>query len=635
MIAEALARAALRRTRARIAAAPAPAGAAELRALRARFAREGLPGRTWHGAPATASDTFVQACAAVDAAARATLGLTPHDGQWLGALAMLDGRLAELATGEGKTLAMALAAAVAALAGEPVHLLTANDYLVARDAQRMAPLYAQLGLTVAPVLPGQPDAVRRAAWAADIAVTTARELVFDHLRDGLAAAPEAGTLAAQAQQLDARAVISAPRLARGLRIALIDEADSVLLDDATMPLILAEPVREAALQAQLWRALRLARSAQAGAHFMIGGQATELHLTDAGRAWLDTQAAPAAWPSARERDEWVARALVALHHCRRDRDYLIDGGEVQLIDAVTGRRADGRQWSHGLHALVALKEGLTPPGEQRTVAQTSFQRFFPGYARLGGMSGTLAEARAELARVYGLPVLRVAPQHPPRRRTGPTRAFADPAARWAAVAQRCAALQALGRPVLVGTDSVADSEALAAVLVAAGLAPAVLNARQDADEAALVAAAGEPGRLTVATRMAGRGTDIPLAPAALAAGGLHVLSCQRNPSPRLDRQLAGRAARQGEPGSHEHWLLWPGPDKAAPDVELVGISALSSRLRRWLAPDNRWQVPAAGLAWLARRAGRRAEARARAERLALLTQERERLARLRFTRPGA
>lgn len=638
---EALAAAALRRTRARIAACTAEAGP-DLRTLRAQLARTGLPPRTWHGVPAEPPQCLVQACAWVDAAARAALGLIPHDGQWLGALAMLDGRLAELATGEGKTLAMALAAAVGALAGEPVHLITANDYLVARDAQRMAPLYARLGLTVAPVLPGQADPERRAAWAADIAVTTARELVFDHLRDGLAAAPQAGTLAAHAHRLSAGAPGHAgtPRLARGLRLALIDEADSVLLDEATLPLILAEPVHDAAAQARRWRALRLARGLQAHRHFQLGERAAELCLTDDGRTALaaatapDHPTAPAAWPSARERDDAVCRALVALHHCRRDHDYLVADGQVQLIDSVTGRRAEGRQWSQGLHALVALKEGLVPPAEQRTAAQTSYQRFFPGYARLGGMSGTLIEARAELARVYGLAVLRVPPQHPPQRRTEPTRAFATPAARWAAVAQRCAELQAQGRPVLVGTDSVADSQALAAVLRAAGLAPAVLNARQDADEAAIVAAAGEPGRITVATRMAGRGTDIVPTPAALAAGGLHVLSCQRNPSPRLDRQLAGRAARQGQPGSHAHWLLWPVPEPAAPAEGLGGHPLPASRLRAWLAPDHRWSVPAAGLAWLARRAGRSAESRERAGRIALLTDERERLSRLHFARPG-
>ena len=235
--------------------------------------------------------------------------------------------------------------------------------------------------------------------------------------------------------------------------------------------------------------------------------------------------------------------------------YVVRDGAIELLDEITGRIADGRVWSRGLHTVVALKEGLSPADETDTVAQITFQRFFQRYWRVAGISGTLLEARGELREALGAGVVRIPLHRPSVRRTLPPRVFADADARWAAVCERVAALQAGGRPVLVGTDSVGESHALSLCLQAAGVAHRVLNALNDADEAAIVAQAGQAGRVTVATRMAGRGTDIELDAAARAAGGLHVLSCQRNPSRRLDRQLFGRAGRQGDPGSGEAWHL--------------------------------------------------------------------------------
>jgi preprotein translocase subunit SecA len=617
-----------------------PASAAPtLRHLRAALAREGLPASHWSGRVGPAGEALVQACAAADAAARAVLGLAPHDGQWIGALAMLEGRLAEMATGEGKTLAMALGAAVGGLAGFAVHAITANDYLVQRDESWLRPFFAALGLQSAHVLPGQDAQARRAAWRADITYTTASELVFDHLRDGLDAPEGGGGLAADLASLAGQAAARPQPLLRGLELALVDEADSVLLDDAMMPLVLSQPVRDPAMTTLLWRAQRAARELRPLEHFVDGGQAFEVRLTDAGRDALDAQdasahgtadgAATARWPSRRERDEWVARALGALHRVQRDRDYLVRDGAVHIVDAVTGRLAAGRVWSQGLHALVALKEGLTPPAETRTLAQLTYQRFFPRYLRLAGMSGTLREGAAELARVYRLRVLPVPLRLPSRRAILAPRAYADAAARRADVAMRCAELARAGRAVLVGTDSVAESEALSAALDAAGLPHAVLNARQDRDEAHIVAQAGQPGRVTVATRMAGRGTDIAPAPEVLARGGLHVLSCQRNPSARLDRQLAGRCARQGQPGSHEHWHF------VDPAWELPLVSRLSSLWGAAGPADNPIQVPAWVVRLVAACARALADRRSRAERLAMTAQDRERERRLRFSGTGA
>jgi len=502
-------------------------------------------------------------------AAHAT-GWRARPNQLLAAAALLDGRLAEMATGEGKTLAIALAAAVGALAGMPVHVVTANAYLAARDAARLAPFYAALGLRVAALREGEPDDDRRAAYANDVVYATAKELAFDFLRDRQQGA-DSGAAARAARAL-AGASVPAPLL-RGLSLALLDEADSILLDEADVPLILSRAAPHAARRAFLWQALALARGLQDGVHFTrsagLGDEPDAVVLTAAGEERLAAlgPGLGGPWLRPRYRREAVAIALAALHVYRRDEHYVVRAGRVELLDAVTGRVAEGRVWGRGLHTVVALKEGASPAPETETVAQTSFQRFFQRYWRLGGLSGTLREARAEVRAVYGLPVLRVPPHRRSRLRALPPRAFADPAALHDAIAARARALRAAGRPLLVGTDSVADSLAVSAALAAAGVPHEVLNALNDAAEAGIVARAGEAGRVTVATRMAGRGTDIALDDAARAAGGLHVICCQRNPSRRLDRQLAGRAARGGDPGSWEAWL--PAPKAAGSETYLA------------------------------------------------------------------
>jgi preprotein translocase subunit SecA len=258
------------------------------------------------------------------------------------------------------------------------------------------------------------------------------------------------------------------------------------------------------------------------------------------------------WRLRRRAEEAVSTALAALHLYRRDRDYLVQDERVVLVDATTGRAAPGRIWSRGLQQLVELKEGVPLSGSIGTAAQITYQRFFPRYLRLAGMSGTLAEARRELRQVYALNVIPVPLRMPSRRHSLPPRVVIG-SDRWDLLVRRIGELHRSGRPVLVGTDTVADSEALAERLAAAGIAHRVLNARQDRDEAATIARAGEARAVTVATRMAGRGTDIVLTLEALALGGLHVIDCQQGQPGRLARQLAGRCARQGEPGSYEQW----------------------------------------------------------------------------------
>lgn len=531
-------------------------------------------------------------------AARRTLGLEPFDGQLLAAMHMLDQRLVEMATGEGKSLATALAAATAALSGAPVHVLTVNDYLVERDARAFAPLYHRLGLAVATVTAPMTDAARRSAYAAPVVLVTARELVFDYLRDRRRRAARADGLAQRAAALAAEGAAGADAgpVLRGLCIALVDEADSVLIDEAQMPLILSREHADPAARAYLWQAWQLSARLQAGQDFLLDRPSRAARLSQNGCNRLDAlaQGLPGAWRSRRHRDHAVCTALAARHLYQRDRDYAVQARpgkppRIVIIDEHTGRLADGRRWSRGLHQMVALKEDVPLGGELQTLDQLTFQCFFRRYHRLGGLSGTLGEARAELLRLYGLPVVAVAPRRACRRQVGPHRVFAHSDARWHAVQQRCAALVASGRPVLVGTDSVLASRALSAVLTAAGLPHAVLDAHQDEDEAALVARAGRAGAITVATRMAGRGTDIVPDAAALQAGGLHVLSCQLNPSQRLDRQLAGRAARQGQPGSTETWL--------ALDAERWQADAAGRCIARLLQPLADRPLGRLGAAW--------------------------------------
>lgn len=583
---------------------------AHLRRLRGRLGRDGFGGAH-----------RVRALGCVAAVAQRVLGRNPYDTQLVCAEALLDDQLAEMATGEGKTLAAALAAAVAALAGVPVHVMTANDYLAARDAAQLGHLFAGLGLRTGVVLGGSTPDERRAAYACDLTYATAREIAFDYLRDRAHLAAQGSALQCCAARLAGDA--ASPLLLRGLCMAIVDEADSLLVDEATVPLVLAESQDDPGHRAACFQALMLARRLTAGEDVHLDADHLTVHWTEDGAERLETMAEGlgGAWLNRRHRQDLVGAALVALHGLVRDRHYLVREARVELLDAVTGRAAPGRVWARGLQTLVELKEGcpVTPP--TLTSAQTSYQRFFLRYLRLSGISGTLAECRAELRAVYGRRLLAVPLRCPSQRVLHGPKVFATARARAEAVPARVQALLADGRPVLVGVDSVAEAQALSGLLQAAGVEHQVLDAQHDADEAAIVAMAGQAGCVTVATRMAGRGTDIELGAGVAARGGLHVLCCQDNPSARLDRQLVGRAARQGDPGSAEVWhaldaSIWQsgGPSvglllRRQPDrqgalcVPAALVQAWNRRLqgkhqeqgmrqrRRLLEQDRTWQTP--------------------------------------------
>jgi preprotein translocase subunit SecA len=580
--------------------------AARLRTVQGCLGRDGLAG-----------DALIDALAAAVDAAWRSLGMAAYDTQLHAALVMLDNRLAEMATGEGKTLAAALTAAVGALAGMPVHVLTANDYLVERDATNLAPFYARLGLRVDFVTSEMSEARRRMSYAAPVCYVTARELVFDYLRDGQRRGHARGDLQRRVAALGGGETVQP--LLRGLCMAVVDEADSLLIDEAMMPLILSRQVRDSGARAFFWQAWSLAGELVVGVEFKVDAPAMQVRLTDAGRARLAGRVAALGWRwrSARLREEVVALALAARHLYRRDVHYLVRDGQVEIIDEITGRAAPGRVWSRGLHGLVELKEGCRPSPATETLAQITFQRFFPRYHRLAGMSGTLREARGELREVYGLDVVCIPSRLPTSRKSFPSRLYGARHALWDAVARRVAEIRQTGRPVLVGTSSVAESESLSASLAAAGVAHTVLNARFDAEEAAIVARAGEPGQVTVATNMAGRGTDIPLAAGVAAVGGLHVMCCQFNASRRIDRQLEGRCARQGDPGSVETWISLDVARVA--EVPLLGLLA-----RRYgMTPDGAVKVGPHLLRALLGWYQRRQAGQERRARWALLQADRE------------
>lgn len=537
---------------------------AEIDTLRARLRR---PDRS-------AQDTGAALALVAEVMARA-LGKTPYPTQLQAAWLMLDGHLVEMATGEGKTLATALAAAVAGLGGTPVHVLTANDYLVQRDRSALEPFYAALSLRSAVVVGGMAVAARRTAWRHDVVYSTAREVAFDYLRDHVVLRGERDVRVLRARAIAAADDGSEPVAAAcdpvlpGLNLCLIDEADSLLLDEAVVPLILAAP-SDALDDAAYRRAFEISQSLERPRDYAVQPARRHAALTDAGRERVGEAvqgAGGALWPP-RRACELVEAALAARLLYRRDREYVLADGRLQLIDELTGRIAEGRQWQGALQPMVELKEGLAPSRPMGVAAQITYQRFFPRYLRLGGMSGTLLEARRELRVLYDAAVMRVPLARPSRRRWAGERVYADAARKWQAVARSVREHAAAGRPVLVGTDSVADSARLSALLQAEGVAHQLLNATQTLAEADRIALAGTAGMVTVATNIAGRGTDIRLDSQAAARGGLHVIAAMRNRSRRIDRQLSGRAARHGDPGSAEAVLAlddalvaraWPAP----------------------------------------------------------------------------
>ena len=552
-----------------------------------------------------------EAFALVREAGRRTLGLRHYDVQLAGGYAMLNGMVAEMDTGEGKTLTATLAAATAALAGTPVHIITVNDYLAQRDTESMGPLYQALGLTVGTIVHGLQPPQRKAAYECDITYTSNKEIAFDYLRDRIALGIRPSSLAIKLKRVQG-ALQGEQTVMRGLHFAIIDEADSVLVDEARTPLIISRETSPGQEQQWAETALDLVRRLEIDRDYRILRAERRVELT---RAGLDRLASlgdelGGIWRSSVRREEAARQALTALNLFERDDHYLVRDGKVQIIDEYTGRIMADRSWSEGLHQLVEVKEDCAVSGRKVPVARITYQRFFRRYQRLAGMTGTAREVSRELWAVYRLAVTRIPTNIPTQRRGLPTRILASAELKWQAIARRAAELRAAGHPVLIGTRSVAASEVLSELLSEAGLDHEVLNAAQDKREAEIIAQAGRSGRITVATNMAGRGVDIPVDQGVLENDGLHVILSERHDARRIDRQLAGRCGRHGEPGIVQAFL----------SLEDPLLDLMHPLVIRWIGSLHRsLRNPAAQ--FVLRWSQRRAERAHSAARRALLKQD--------------
>lgn len=502
-------------------------------------------------------DLVARVFAVVREAADRTLGKRHFDVQLMGGWALLKGMIAEMETGEGKTLTATLAAATAALAGVPVHVLTVNDYLTRRDADEMGPVYRALGLSVGCVVHDVPVTERRNEYLCDITYCTNKEIVFDYLRDRLTLNDMGGAaLRLRTESLYTKEPRHGRLLLRGLSYAITDEADSLLIDESRTPLIISGSVVGREEVAFMRAVMDFAGSLEAGKDFIIDTGSRHIGMTKNGEKKITELLLPpdTQWTGTIRKNEMIRRAVSALHLFERDKDYLVRDGKVQIIDAFTGRVMPDRSWEQGLQQLIEIKESCEVTQQQETVARISYQKFFRRYLHLAGMTGTAKEVRGELWKVYGLPTVRIHTHRQLRRQKQPDRIFPGRDERDAHLLERIRELHAGGRPVLIGTGSVTASEQTSLLLASAGLEHKVLNAKNDAEEAEIVALAGRSGAITIATNMAGRGTDIKLAPGIAELGGLHVILTELHEAARIDRQLAGRCARQGDPGSHEALL---------------------------------------------------------------------------------
>jgi preprotein translocase subunit SecA len=519
----------------------------ELRRSAVSLRRSISEGRTGPSGTADAG-VRIEAFALVLEAARRGTGLSAHDVQMMAGLAMAEGKIAELPTGEGKTLAAVFTASLFALRGRPVHILTFNDYLARRDAAWMGPCYRLLGLSVGAVQEGMDKTAKRAGYACDVTYATAKEAGFDYLRDRLAYEPD-------------------ELVHRPFEVALVDEADSILIDEARIPLVISGTAGTTGVDVS--RLAALSRELERGRDYETDAENANVFPTDAGFRRIESLLGCGNLFAA-ENETLLAAVHCALHAqmlLERDVDYIVRDDRVEIVDEFTGRVMDKRHWPDGLQAAVEAKEGVRRGTEGRILGSITLQHLFRLYPTICGMTATAAPSARELKEFYGLGVVVVPPHRTCVRRDLPDVVFTHKEAKLGALVREIAAAHAAGRPVLAGTASVRESEELAAALDKAGVACEILNAKNDELEAAVVARAGAPGAVTISTNMAGRGTDIKLGgPNDLvvadeeehgrvaALGGLYVIGTNRHESVRIDNQLRGRSGRQGDPGSSRFFI---------------------------------------------------------------------------------
>ncbi len=527
-----------------------------------------------------------EAFALVREAGRRALNMRHFDVQMLGGMAMHNRSIAEMQTGEGKTLTATLPLYLAALEGKGAHLATVNDYLARRDAEWMRPLYEALGITVGVVETQMNQNDRRKAYACDITYGTSKEFGFDFLRDrlllrriGEGQTDFLGAMLGMGGESGGEKPVQ-----RSPFFVLVDEADSILIDEARTPLIISALPSEAqliAVEAYKWAA-SVAKQFEEDEHYDYEHEEKKVELTPEGRRLVRMLPKPDSMHSIGMFSiyEYIERAIKVEREFFRDRQYVVRDGEVVIVDEFTGRMAEGRKWRAGLHqAVEASEDDVEVSVETGQAARITVQDYFQLYPRLAGMTGTGSNSAGELKKIYKLRVIPVPTNRPAIRIKLPDRVFGTAEEKWQAIVKEVAEVHATGRPILIGTRSIDKSELLSQMLRQLEIDHEVLNANHIAIEADIVSRAGRPNKVTVSTNMAGRGTDIKLGDGVHELGGLHVIITEMNESARIDRQLAGRCGRQGDPGTFrvylsldDELLLGFGPEKARYYKEL-GLSA--------------------------------------------------------------
>ena len=473
--------------------------------------------------------------ALVREASTRVLGMRHYDVQLLGAMALYNGKIAEMKTGEGKTLVATLAVILNSLEGKGVHVVTVNDYLAKRDAEWMGRLYNFLGLSVGVIVAGLSDEQRKEAYGADITYGTNNEFGFDYLRDNMKF---------YAEQL----------VQRGHHYAIVDEVDSILIDEARTPLIISGASDEST---DLYQKVdEVVRTLEKEKHYTVDEKGKTASLTDEGVLYVEEQLGiENLYDTANiTAQHHVLQSLKAHTVFRRDVDYIVKDDQVVIVDEFTGRLMAGRRFSDGLHQALEAKEHVTVAAENQTLASITFQNYFRMYDKLSGMTGTADTEAVEFAQIYGLEVSTIPPNRPMVRKDMPDLIYRTRREKMQAIIQAIKELHATGQPVLVGTISIETSELISQLLKREGVPHSVLNAKHHAQEAEIVAQAGQAGKVTIATNMAGRGTDIKLGEGVVELGGLHILGTERHESRRIDNQLRGRSGRQGDPGSSRFYL---------------------------------------------------------------------------------
>jgi len=563
-----------------------------------------------------------EAYALVREAATRSLGMRHFDVQLLGGIALFHDSIAEMETGEGKTLTATLPLYLRALAGKGAHLATVNDYLATRDAQWMGPVYERLGLTVGVVQTEMNRAQRRRAYACDVTYGTAKEFGFDFLRDRLVVRrirQQRPGFLNLAGDLDGQG--GERPVQREPYFVVVDEADSVLIDEARTPLIISaagDTVEEHVQATYRWSAAHAPQFAE-GEHYAYDQEKRKVELTHPGRQLVRALPQPPEMSSVGLLDiyDYVERAIKVQRDFHRDEHYVVNAKEeVVIVDEFTGRLAEGRKWRDGIHQAIEAKEQVEVTVDTGQAARITVQDLFLRYPHLAGMTGTAWTSAREFRKIYRLRVVPVPTNRPVCRRRLPPKIYGTGQQKWTAIVAEVRELHAAGRPVLIGTRSIEKSELLSRLLTAAGVPHQVLNARHVAAEAEIIARAGEPSKVTVATNMAGRGTDIRLGPGVGPLGGLHVVCTEIHDAQRIDRQLAGRCGRQGDPGTVQQYL--------ALDDEIIASGLGPKAAARW---KQRGEAAAGQLPKLSRqfrRAQRRVERRHLRERMILLHHEKQR-----------